>query len=266
MSRSSSRSSTIHGGESVSQGQPGDKQQALGVKGPELAAGGGDIEKTQRADGKSELTEDDCEELLGYAYPEWRKWTILVTILLIQTSMNSNAAMYGSAVEGIAEKYHISESTARLGQALFLIAYAFGCELWAPWSEEIGRWPTQQASLFLVNIWQISSALSPTWGGLLASRILGGLSTSGGSVTLGVLADLYHQEDTGFQYAVAFVILSSVGGAPVGTVIGGFVATLHENPNWIFWTLLIMGGIVQAIHFFVVPETRSTVILDREAR
>lgn len=35
-------------------------------------------EKTVRLDGKVELTEDDIEEKLGYAYPEWRKWTILV--------------------------------------------------------------------------------------------------------------------------------------------------------------------------------------------
>lgn len=102
--------------------------------------------------------------------------------------------------------------TARLGQSMFLIAYAFGCEFWAPWSEELGRKWTQQSSLFLVNIWQISSALSPTFGGVLTSRILGGLSTSGGSITLGIIADLYHPEDTGFQYAVAFVVLSSVGG------------------------------------------------------
>lgn len=34
---------------------------------------------------------------------------------------------------------------------IFLICYAFGCELWAPWSEELGRRWTLQASLFLVN-------------------------------------------------------------------------------------------------------------------
>lgn len=108
--------------------------------------------------------------------------------------------------------------------------------------------------------------MSPTFGGVLTSRILGGLSTAGGSVTLGVIADLYHPEDTGFQYAVAFVVLSSVGGAPIGTVIGGFVATYHKDPAWIFWTLLIMGGVVQAVHFFLVPETRVTIILDRAAK
>lgn len=34
---------------------------------------------------------------------------------------------------------------------IFLVAYAFGSELWAPWSEELGRWPILQLSLFLVN-------------------------------------------------------------------------------------------------------------------
>ena len=49
------------------------------------------------------------------------------------------------------EKFAISAQAARTGQMIFLICYAFGCELWAPWSEELGRRWTLQASLFLVN-------------------------------------------------------------------------------------------------------------------
>ncbi|KAK7934863.1 MFS general substrate transporter [Apiospora marii] len=236
-----------------------------GLPGADQAAALDPAKQTRTADGKRVLREDDAEEALSFGLPEWRKWLILVIILLIQTSMNSNASMYGFAVDNLATKYDVTPETARLGQMAFLVAYAFGCELWAPWSEEIGRWPTQQASLFLVNIWQISSALSPTFGGVLVSRILGGLSTSGGSVTLGVIADMYRPEDTGFQYAVAFVILSSVGGSPAGAVIGGFVGQ-YRSVEWIFWTLLIMGGIVQATHFFLVPETNPFILLDREAK
>ncbi|ERF70933.1 hypothetical protein EPUS_06718 [Endocarpon pusillum Z07020] len=244
---------------------PGDKQETLGITGQDLTATGQAAAHPQRADGKLELTEDDAYEKLGYSYPEWKKWMILVIILCIQTSMNSNASMYGFGVDGISERYGVSTTKARLGQFLFLVTYALGCELWAPWSEEFGRWPTQQLSLFLVNIWQIPSALAPNFGTLLVARGLGGLSTAGGSVTLGVIADLYQPEDTGFQYAVAFVILSSVGGAPVGAVIGGFVGQ-YRSFEWIFWVLLIMGGIVQVLHFFLVPETRTTVLLDREAK
>lgn len=240
----STRSSTIAGDSDENKYReksvdevPGNKQQLLGVAGQDLTATGHDASSPVRADGKRELTEEDAWDRLGYSLPEWRKWSIFVLILFIQTSMNSNASMYGFAVEGISEEFGVSEVKARLGQFIFLIAYAFGCELWAPWSEELGRWPTQQLSLFLVNIWQISSALAPNFGTIMVSRALGGLSTSGGSVTLGVIADLYEPEDTGFQYAVAFVILSSVGGAPIGAVIGGFVGQYLEW-YWVFWVLV----------------------------
>lgn len=65
--------------------------------------------------------------------------------------MNLNASLYANAVPLLSDEFHISEQAARVGQAVFLISYAFGCELWAPWSEEFGRWPILQLSLFLVN-------------------------------------------------------------------------------------------------------------------
>jgi hypothetical protein len=204
-------------------GIAGHNEKALGITGPELAGENLASDRPKREDGKIELTEDDCYDKLGYCFPNWKKWMILVIILLIQTSMNLNASIYANGVDGLAEKYEISKQKARVGQMVFLICYALGCELWAPWSEELGRWPTQQLSLFLVNIWQLPAALAPNFGSIVVARGLAGLSTAGGSVTLGVIADLYQPEDSGFQYAVAFVVLSSVGGAPVGAVIGGFV-------------------------------------------
>lgn len=56
-----------------------------------------------------------------------------------------------------------------------------------------------------------------------------------------------------------------MGGSVVGAVIGGFLEQLAPLV-WIFWTQLIVGGFVQALHFFTVPETRSTLLLDREAK
>ncbi|KAH0831446.1 putative MFS multidrug transporter [Fonsecaea pedrosoi] len=244
---------------------PGPTERQMGVSGPELAGENLEGGHPKRADGKIELTEEDCYDKLGYCFPAWKKWMILVIILLIQTSMNLNASIYANGVDGLAEKYTISKQKARVGQMIFLICYAFGCELWAPWSEELGRWPTQQLSLFLVNIWQLPAALAPNFGSIVVARALAGLSTAGGSVTLGVIADLYQPEDSGFQYAVAFVVLSSVGGAPVGAVIGGFVGQYLSLP-WIFWMQLCIGGAVQIIHFFLVPETRATILLDREAK
>ena len=89
---------------------------------------------------------------------------ILGVMFYIQISINLNASLYANGVKEISKKFGISEQAARVPQLTFLCAYAFGCELWAPWSEELGRWPTQQLSLFLVNIWQIPCALAPNFG------------------------------------------------------------------------------------------------------
>jgi MFS family permease len=143
---------------------------------------------------KYELLDTDAPEVLGYAFPTWRKWQILIVVFCIQISMNLNASLYANGVKGISEKFGVSEQVARIPQMMFLIAYAFGtycflklssgltglgCEFWAPWSEEIGRWPIQQASLFLVNIWQIPCALAPNYATFVVCRTLGGVSTAG---------------------------------------------------------------------------------------
>jgi hypothetical protein len=105
----------------------------------------------RRDDGKTELRDADAPEVLGFALPRWRKWSILGVIFVVQCSMNFNASIYANGVEFLTDKFEISEAKARVGQMIFLVSYAFGCELWAPWSEELGRWPTLQLSLLFVN-------------------------------------------------------------------------------------------------------------------
>lgn len=180
---------------------------------------GADLEKLGTYD-KYEITEDDCYDELGYSFPKWKKWYILTVIFIVQVSMNFNTSLYANAQAGISEQFGVSLQAARAGAAVFLITYAFGCELWAPWSEEFGRWPILQLSLFLVNIWQIPVALAPNFGTVMAGRALGGLSSAGGSVTLGMIADLWEADKQ--QYAVAYVVFSSVGGSILGPIVGGF--------------------------------------------
>ncbi|KAI0594601.1 major facilitator superfamily domain-containing protein [Biscogniauxia sp. FL1348] len=231
-----------------------------------LAAKDAEKEKVKEQTGKREITEDECEAELGFAFPSWKKWWILTVIFLVQTSMNFNTSLYSNGIEGISEHFHVSEQAARAGAAIFLITYAFGCELWAPWSEEFGRKPILQASLFLVNIFTLPVVLAPNFGCLLAGRALGGLSTAGGSVTLGMIADLFESDRQ--QYAVAYIVFSSVGGSILGPIVGGFVQTLPTQQawRWCIWIQLIFGGAVQLLHLFTVPETRTTIMLNRIAK
>lgn len=212
---------------------------------------------------KVELTEEMCYDELGFSFPEWKKWTILTIIFLVQVSMNFNTSLYSNGLKGMSEEFHISAQAARCGAMIFLVLYAFGCELWAPWSEELGRWPILQLSLLLVNIWQLPVALAPNFASVMVGRALGGLSSAGGSVTLGMIADMWDADKQ--QYAVAFVVFSSVGGSILGPVIGGFIEQ-YLDWRWAIWVQLIFGGFVQLVHFVFVPETRTTIMMDKIAK
>jgi len=218
--------------------------------------------RTHDDHGRKILTEEDAYERLGFRFSTRKKWLILTCIFLVQISMNFNAAIYASAVPGMTGHFAIEGKTARLGQMVFLVAYAFGCELWAPWSEELGRKWVLQGSLFLVNLWQIPCALAPNFWTVSGFRLLGGLSSAGGSVTLGMVADMW--EPAYQQYAVAYVVLSSCAGSVVAPIAGGFITEYLDWP-WVFWISLIFGAVVQAIHLFV-PETRADILLDKEAK
>jgi len=213
--------------------------------------------------GKKELKEEDCYSALGFCFPAWKKWMVLSTIFAVQTSINFNASVYGNAIPLLPKRYGISIEEARYGQFVFLLAYAFGCELWAPWSEELGRKWILQGSLGLVNIWQILCALAPNHGALLAGRFLGGLSSAGGSVTFGMVADLW--EPKHHQHVVACVVLSSVMGSVIGPVCGGFIQQ-YLSLEWNFWVQFLLGVIAQLIHLTLVPETRSSILCMREAK
>lgn len=212
---------------------------------------------------KVELKEEDAWSELGFCWPSWKKWMILTVIFVVQTSMNFNTSLYSNGLAGISEEFGVSMQAARAGAAIFLITYAFGCELWAPWSEEFGRKPILQLSLFLVNIWCIPVALAPNFATILVGRALGGLSSAGGSVTLGMIADIFEAEEQ--QYAVAYIVFSSVGGSILGPIIGGFVEA-HLPWRWTIWIQLIFGVFAQLLHLFLVPETRTTILLDRIAK
>lgn len=220
-------------------------------------------EKGQVQPAKRELTAAECEDELAFAYPAWKKWWILSVIFIVQVSMNFNTSLYSNGLSGISEHFGVTEQVARLGAGLFLILYAFGCELWAPWSEEFGRKPILQLSLFLVNIWNLPVVLAPNFASLVVGRCLGGLSSAGGSVTLGMIADMFDSDSQ--QTAVAYIVFSSVGGSILGPIVGGFVEQFLDW-QWCIWIQLIFGGAVQLLHLLTVPETRTTIMIDNIAK
>jgi len=80
-------------------------------------------------------------------------------------------------------------------------------------------------------------------------------------VTLGTMADLWEPEHQG--PAVIAVVFASVFGASLGPIPCNAIAQAGSW-RWCIWIQLILGAVTQAAHLFLVPETRSTILVGRE--
>jgi MFS family permease len=153
---------------------------------------------------------------------------------------------------------------ARLGLTAFLIPYPTGYELWAPWSDELGRWPIMQASLSLTNISILVCALATNFKTVIGGRVMGGMSSAGGFVTMGMVADMFPAEEQ--HFAVLWASLFSCLGSVIGSICGGPIQQYLPSWRWNFWIQLMLGCATQLSHLFLAKEMRSTILLGREVK
>ncbi|KAL1866476.1 hypothetical protein Daus18300_006711 [Diaporthe australafricana] len=220
----------------------------------------------QDGTGRRIVTEEEAHEHTAYVYATRLKWKILIVLWTVQIAMNMNGSLYANAQVSMAKYFEVSVQTTTYGNMIFLICYAFGCELWAPWSEELGRKWLMQASMFLVIVFTAAIPCSPNFATVMVLRALTGLATAGGSLTLGVAADMYksHQQ----QHAVAFVAWGSMLGSALPPIAGGFMEQHIGLDGWksCFWLIALVGLLVLALHLFLVPETSYKTALNQYAR
>lgn len=126
--------------------------------------------RTPSDDPAAILREEDYQSHLATNFSRRKKWWALFILSMVQISMNFNASVYGNAMPGLQRQFQVDERTAGIGQWVFLITYAFGCELWAPWSEDYGRVVVLQLSLWMVNAWQILCGASPSMSAVIIGR------------------------------------------------------------------------------------------------
>lgn len=201
------------------------------------------------------ITEREAWDHTAFSYTWHRKWTILLILWMIQIAMNMNGSIWANTAAGLSSHYDIPINRVSFGNMAFLMSYAFGCEIWAPWSEELGRKWLMQASLLLVSIFTAMVPFAPSFTIVIFLRLLTGLATAGGSLTLGVVADMYKENEQ--QNAVSFVAWGSMLGSSLPPMIGGIMENYlgADSRRWCFWFISFCGIFVQLWHLFFVPET-----------
>ncbi|KJX93368.1 MFS multidrug transporter like protein [Zymoseptoria brevis] len=201
-------------------------------------------------------------------WPEWRKWSVVASITLVDLTVSFGASGYSPATSKFTKDFDVSPEIGTLGLSLYVLGLALGPMSLAPLSEYYGRTPLYVIPYGIFLLFLAGTAAVQNVGGFLVLRILSGLFAS---VTIanfgGTIADMWPREQVG--PAMFAFLWAAVCGSPMGYFLMSFVAQDH---GWrtVMWAILgICGGMwLQMVVVLVLlgNETRHSVLLRRMAR
>ncbi|RMD39823.1 hypothetical protein DV735_g5305, partial [Chaetothyriales sp. CBS 134920] len=189
---------------------------------------------------------------------------IYTAILVMNTATYAFcSSIYTAAIPSITHTYGCSTTVATLGVTTFLLGFASGPLVFAPLSE-VGRNIIFRLVLGLFVLFQIGCALAPNIASMIVFRFLTGffgsptVTNSGGSLT-----DIWPQENR--SVPLALFSAASFLGPVIAPTVGGFICQ-YTSWRWIFWVVLILGGICYVAMALFVPETYPPKLLGDKKR
>ena len=112
----------------------------------------------------------------------WRKWSIVVVIILVDLSVSWTASGFSPASTEFSKDFGVSSEVATLGLSLTVLGFALGPMTLAPLSEYFGRSPVYISVYGVFLLFLLGTALVQDLAGFLILRLLAGLFCS---VTIG---------------------------------------------------------------------------------
>lgn len=120
-----------------------------------------------------------------------RKWALTLLLSCSGTVCLTSSTMLAPALPTIANDFHISQASANMAMSIFVLAFAFGPMLVAPFAEVFGR-----RNIWLIGstwyvVWNLACGFTDGHGLLLAARLFAGLGSSVEFVVGGICVQRY---------------------------------------------------------------------------
>ncbi|EXJ69737.1 uncharacterized protein A1O5_06808 [Cladophialophora psammophila CBS 110553] len=134
-------------------------------------------------------------------FSEGRKWAIAILQSLSTFAVTFASSVYVSGIEGVMQRFDVSEEVATLGLPLFVLGFALGPLIGAPLSEVYGR-----QSIFVISYttyttytaFSVAAACAPNITALLVLRFFASAFGSSSMANVGgVIADMFSKAERG---------------------------------------------------------------------
>ncbi|EOD47103.1 putative mfs multidrug protein [Neofusicoccum parvum UCRNP2] len=191
------------------------------------------------------------------------KYSISVTMAFATLAVAFCSSAYSGELTGLIVEFGMSQEVATLGLSFFVLGFALGPLLWAPFSELYGRQILFIITFGTFTFFNAGSAGAQSTAAVLVLRFFAG---SFGSSPLtnagGVIADMFSAKERGL--CMSIFSLAPFMGPVLGPIVGGFLGET-EGWRWIEGLMAIFSGVLWILGTIFIPETYAPVLLKKRA-
>ncbi|KAI9476209.1 MAG: major facilitator superfamily domain-containing protein [Benjaminiella poitrasii] len=194
-------------------------------------------------------------------------YTVFTTAQLIRflticalTGMISplTASIYMPALNQVQNDLQTTTEHVNLTITVYMIFQAISPTFWGTIADSYGRRPVLMSTMVVYCCACIGLALTPNYASLLVFRMLQAFGSSSViAVGAGILGDIVDSKRRGSYFGVYSI--GQLLGPVLGPVLGGIIAQ-ELGWRWIFWILLVIGGLSFTFVGLFVPETLRSLV------
>lgn len=194
------------------------------------------------------------------------KRKLFIGIILGYTTLTAafGSSIFSAATREVAVIFGVSTEVGILGVSLYVLGFATGPILWAPFSELKGRRLPLVLGSFGFSIFSIAVAVGKDLQTVLICRFWSGFfGACPLACVAAVFSDMFNNRTRGI--AITVFSMTVFTGPLLAPFIGGFIVTSHLGWRWTEYIVAIMGFVAFGLNLIFLRETYPPVVLVSKA-
>ena len=191
---------------------------------------------------------------------------IATAVMLAYTTFNATftSSIYSTATSVISPEFHVSMEVGTLGLSLYVLGFATGPILWAPFSELSGRRLPIVISTLGFTLFQFAVATAKDIQTIMLCRFFGGFfGACPIAVVAAVFSDIFDNRVRGL--AITLFTMTVFTGPLFASTVGGFITQSYLGWRWTEYLTGMMGATALLTDFLFLHETYPPVVLMEKA-
>ncbi|KAF1982979.1 major facilitator superfamily [Aulographum hederae CBS 113979] len=174
------------------------------------------------------------------------------------------SSIFSAATRVVSGVFGVSTEVGTLGVSLYVLGFATGPILWAPFSELYGRRLPLVLASFGFSIFQIAVAVGKDLQTVLICRFWGGFfGACPLTVVAAVFSDMFNNRTRGI--AITVFSMAVFTGPLLAPFVGGFITMSHLGWRWTEYIVAMMGFLAFGLILIFLEESYPPVVLVSKA-